>query len=165
LPDINNEGEVKNAAYKNNLLSLENFAMVYSVVDQTVNPRESAVFGTYDDDDDTKVLSLEDLDLYKKDWLGLRFTITPCIFEIQNAFIDGLCINREMDHMRRLHRFSVPCNHGDYYSDCYEAALAKYLLPFLMGTWNGTVPDVGHSTSQPSRPAPDLGMFPGVVRE
>jgi hypothetical protein len=34
LPDINNEGPEKNPAYKKNMLSLTNFAMVYSEVDQ-----------------------------------------------------------------------------------------------------------------------------------
>jgi hypothetical protein len=45
------------------------------VVGQTVNPRQSSVFGSYAPDDDTKVLALEDLDLYKEDWIGLRY---PC---------------------------------------------------------------------------------------
>jgi len=118
LPDINNEGPEKNPSYKKNMLSLTNFAMVYSEVDQTVNPRQSSVFGSYAPDDDTKVLALEDLDLYKEDWIGLR----------------------ELDETGRLHRFGVPCYHGDYYSACYGVALNKYVLPFLMDTWNGTVP-------------------------
>jgi palmitoyl-protein thioesterase len=117
LPDINNEGPEKNPTYKDNMLTLQNFAMIYSEVDQTVDPRESSVFGSYAPNDDTKVLALEDLDLYKEDWIGLR----------------------ELQETGRLHRFGIPCYHGDYYSACYGVALTNYVLPFLMDTWNGTV--------------------------
>lgn len=34
LTDINNEGPEKNPTYKKNMLSLENFAMIYSINDQ-----------------------------------------------------------------------------------------------------------------------------------
>lgn len=40
---------------------------------QTVNPRQSSIFGSYAPDDDTKVLNMEDLDMYKEDWIGLKY--------------------------------------------------------------------------------------------
>jgi hypothetical protein len=42
LPDINNEGPEKNPSYKKNMLSLTNFAMVYSEVDQVSTHRTHA---------------------------------------------------------------------------------------------------------------------------
>ncbi len=33
LPDINNEGKEKNDTYKEHMVALENFVMVYSTVD------------------------------------------------------------------------------------------------------------------------------------
>jgi hypothetical protein len=49
---------------------------------QTVDPRTSSVFGSYAPGDDTKLLALEDLDLYKEDWLGLKYAPLVLFFSI-----------------------------------------------------------------------------------
>lgn len=140
-----------------------------------MDPRQSSVFGSYAPDDDTTVLALEDLEMYKEDWIGLR-----CDTYSRSHPPSGdisLCVarhcDRELHETDRLHRFSVPCYHGDYYSSCYGEAVNKYVLPFLMGTWNGTVPGGDHDESEHTiEPSPDaagprldLGFFPQVFRE
>lgn len=74
---------------------------------------------------------------------------------------NSISVNRELDETQRLHRFSVQCYHGDYYSDCYNAALDKYILPFLMNTWNGTAPE----DEIYIEPVSGLGTLPKLFRE
>jgi len=72
LADINNEREEKNPAYKDALSSLENLVLVKWLSDTTIIPRESSQFGFYREGQDNATLELQDLDLYKEDWLGLQ---------------------------------------------------------------------------------------------
>ena len=73
LADVNNERDVKNATYRENLMKLEKFVMYMFSEDTTVVPKESAYFddvvGT---DDEATIIKLRDRDLYKEDWLGLK---------------------------------------------------------------------------------------------
>jgi palmitoyl-protein thioesterase len=71
LPDINNALPTKNATYKANLASLNNFVMVKFTQDSMVQPRESEWFGFYAPGQDTVVVPLRNSTLYKEDWLGL----------------------------------------------------------------------------------------------
>ncbi len=47
LPDINNEREIRNETYRNNMLKLNAFVMTYSDIDEVVTPRESGWFMGY----------------------------------------------------------------------------------------------------------------------
>ncbi|KAF8978570.1 hypothetical protein BGZ46_006333 [Entomortierella lignicola] len=70
LPDINNELIVKNAEYAERLSSINKFVMFLFLKDITVKPKETAWFGFQDEYGN--VIDLEDQDLYKEDWLGLK---------------------------------------------------------------------------------------------
>ncbi|KAK2772512.1 hypothetical protein FQN53_004599 [Emmonsiellopsis sp. PD_33] len=71
LADINNEREVKNETYKENLAKLNKFAMYMFEDDQTVVPKESAHFAEVNSTTG-EVTKLKDRTLYKEDWLGLK---------------------------------------------------------------------------------------------
>ena len=72
LADINNEREDKNETYKENLKKLEKFVMYVFEEDTTVVPRQSGWFSEYNmtSNQETK---LQDRQLYKEDWLGLKW--------------------------------------------------------------------------------------------
>ncbi len=72
LADVNNEREVKNSAYKENIKKLETFAMYIFANDTTVIPKESAWFQEVNTTTG-QVTKLQDRRLYLEDWLGLRF--------------------------------------------------------------------------------------------
>jgi palmitoyl-protein thioesterase len=69
LADINNERELKNQTYKENLEKLERFVMYLFEDDTTVIPKESTWFAEVNG---TDVQELKDRVLYKEDWLGLK---------------------------------------------------------------------------------------------
>ena len=72
LADINNELEEKNSYYREALLNLTNLVLVKWSKDSVVIPSMSAHFGFYSPEQDDVILSLNQLSLYKEDWLGLR---------------------------------------------------------------------------------------------
>jgi palmitoyl-protein thioesterase len=69
LADINNERTLKNPKYVGNLLSLDQLVLFRFGNDTTVVPRDSAWFGYWDG---SKLLSMEETQLYQEDWIGLR---------------------------------------------------------------------------------------------
>lgn len=69
LADINNERELKNQTYKDNLEKLERFVMYMFEDDTTVVPKESSWFAEVNG---TDVQELKERVLYKEDWLGLK---------------------------------------------------------------------------------------------
>lgn len=69
LADINNEREVKNQTYKENLEKLERFVMYVFEDDETVIPKETSWFSEVNG---TDVTLLRDRPLYKEDWLGFK---------------------------------------------------------------------------------------------
>lgn len=69
LADINNERKLKNQTYKENLEKLERFTMILFDDDKTVVPKESGCFAEVKDGNVTK---LQDRDIYKEDWIGLK---------------------------------------------------------------------------------------------
>lgn len=71
LADINNELDEKNDLYKNALANLENLVLVMWDNDTTIVPKESSHFGFYVLDQDKEVLTMEELPIYKEDWIGL----------------------------------------------------------------------------------------------
>ena len=86
LADINNEMDVKRDEYRENLMRLENFVMVRWRDETTIIPAASSQFGFYLPGQvrclvsshvnicgqDLITLPLQQLELYKSDWLGLR---------------------------------------------------------------------------------------------
>ena len=72
LADINNEREVKNETYKKNMKKLDKFAMYMFSEDVTVTPKETAYFYEVNTTSE-EVTKLQDRDLYKEDWLGLKW--------------------------------------------------------------------------------------------
>lgn len=69
LADINNERELKNATYKQNMEKLGDFVMYMFGDDETVIPKESGWFAEVNG---TEVIPLKDRPIYTEDWLGLK---------------------------------------------------------------------------------------------
>jgi palmitoyl-protein thioesterase len=69
LPDINNEGAVKNATYADNLASLKRLVLYRFEDEYTVVPRGSEWFDFFDGQ---RLVNMSDTALYKEDWIGLR---------------------------------------------------------------------------------------------
>ena len=72
LAPINNELGVQTEEHKTRIEQLENFVMVMFNQDDIVDPKESAHFEFYTPGQDSAVLPLNESDIYKQDWLGLR---------------------------------------------------------------------------------------------
>jgi len=72
LAAVNNEREVKNATYKENMKKLDRFAMYMFKDDKTVVPKESAYFSEVNTTSE-KVTGLRDRKMYVEDWIGLRW--------------------------------------------------------------------------------------------
>lgn len=63
---------MKNATYKENLKKLRKFVMYMFSEDTTVVPKESAYFAEYNQTSN-EVTKLKDRNIYKEDWLGLKW--------------------------------------------------------------------------------------------
>ncbi|KAF3904798.1 Dolichyldiphosphatase [Dactylellina cionopaga] len=71
LADINNERELKNAAYKDNLGGMEGGLVLYQFdEDETIHPKESVWLAEVTEEGE--VTWLTDREMYKQDWLGLK---------------------------------------------------------------------------------------------
>lgn len=69
LADINNERELKNETYKENLASLETFVMYMFDQDTTVIPKETSWFAEVVEGE---MIPLENRTIYTEDWIGLK---------------------------------------------------------------------------------------------
>lgn len=108
LPFLNNErAHQLSIQYKERILSLKNYIVIWSPFDDVINPPESAKFSFFDDE--YNIISLRDTVLYKEDSLGLR----------------GL------DESNRLHFYETNCTHVQHRNPvCFEqlySILGKYL--------------------------------------
>jgi palmitoyl-protein thioesterase len=77
LADVNNERELKNETYADNLAAVEKMVMVVFKHDKTVIPPESGWFSEVEvlkdgEKEIRKVTSLKDRKIYKEDWIGLK---------------------------------------------------------------------------------------------
>ncbi|CAG8641404.1 14482_t:CDS:2, partial [Dentiscutata heterogama] len=70
LPDINNELEIKNVTYKENLVTLNKLVLIRFTEDTTLKPGDTAWFSFYDEEGN--LVPLREQKLYKEDWIGLR---------------------------------------------------------------------------------------------
>jgi palmitoyl-protein thioesterase len=105
LPDVNNEGAVKNATYKANLLKLNQMLLIYSTHDDIVIPEQSPWFYFFSVGSDSLVLPLQNSTQWTEDWLGLR-----ALYE-----------------SNRLSLKSVPCDHQDIPTDsCKQYYISEY---------------------------------------
>ena len=71
LADVNNEREVKNATYKENMEKLKRFVMYKFSDDKVVAPISSSWFAETNKTTGN-VTKLQDRKIYKEDWLGLK---------------------------------------------------------------------------------------------
>ncbi|KAL4796232.1 Alpha/Beta hydrolase protein [Aspergillus venezuelensis] len=71
LADVNNERVLKNVTYKENLATLNRFAMFMFEDDKMVHPKETSWFAEVDPTSGD-VIPLRERDIYKEDWLGLK---------------------------------------------------------------------------------------------
>ncbi|KIX04070.1 uncharacterized protein Z518_07623 [Rhinocladiella mackenziei CBS 650.93] len=71
LADINNERNVKNSTYAENLAALEKLVMIVFHDDKTVIPKESGWFAEVNVTSDS-VTKLRERPIYTEDWIGLK---------------------------------------------------------------------------------------------
>jgi len=106
IADINNEKQSKNAQYKKNLVTLNNFVMFKFDNDTVVVPRESEWFGFFKDGSISEKLTLQQMPIYQQDWIGLR----------------------ALDSQGKLHFLDCPGNHMRFTLDWFT----KYVItPWL----------------------------------
>jgi len=72
LADINNQGEVKNASYKENLTKLQKLVLVKFTRDSIVDPKGSEWFSWFEPDSGSELLPMNKTKLYQEDWIGLK---------------------------------------------------------------------------------------------
>ena len=111
LPDINNERfidtNIYNMKYKDRLLLLKNFIMVYSPNDEIIKPPSSGIFGTFNEK--LNVITLENNMIYIKDRLGLK----------------------TLNETNRLHMFATNCTHVEHRMPVCFPQLYDILAPYL----------------------------------
>mgnify|MGYP005990548755 FL=1 len=91
LPYINNEKEhSQRDKYRNNIINLSNFVMLWSPNDEVVYPAESGRFSFLDKD--MNIIPIKETELYKKDTLGLKY----------------------LNDKERLHIYETNCSHVDH---------------------------------------------------
>ncbi len=108
LPYINNEKEHEQRdKYRNNIINLSNFVMIWSPNDEIVYPAESGKFSFLDKD--MAIIPIEETELYKEDTLGLKF----------------------LNDNTRLHTYETNCSHVDHRNpECFEQLyeILKYYI-------------------------------------
>ena len=111
LPDINNERfidtDIYNMKYKERMLLLKNFVMVYSPNDEIIKPPSSGIFETFDTD--LNVIPLKENPIYIKDRLGLKI----------------------LNDTNRLHTFTTNCTHVEHRMPICFPQLYDILVNFL----------------------------------
>ncbi len=105
LPDFNNLLEKKNPTYKKEMEALEHLVLFKWASDQAIYPRDSEWFGEFDDKGN--VVHMEDTDMYKGDWLGLK----------------------TLQETGRLIKHEIPGDHMAYSLEVIQ----KYVVPIVCG--------------------------------
>lgn len=147
LADINNERELKNQTYKENIIKLENFVMYLFDEDTTVIPKETSWFGEV-------VLGeyvpLTNLSIYTEDWLGLK----------------------ELDNAGKLVLENIPGGHMQMSDKVLKKAFTDYLGPeskkFPHHPKNGDKPENPKPTStseEGGKPTTTHKLRPGPTDE
>lgn len=122
LADLNNENMSQNRTaeseqYKANMLSLNNFVMVWSQLDDVLEPPESGKFSTFTIQVTSqfpgvtkKVVPLNETWFYRLDTLGLK----------------------TLDEKGKIHIYETDCDHADHVTPACLDAWAHYTLPYLI---------------------------------
>lgn len=110
LPDINNEKLFINNNYRNNLLKLNNFVMVYSPNDEIIKPPSSGIFETFNSS--LGIIPLSENNIYHT--LGLNI----------------------LNDTNRLHQYTTNCTHVEHRMKVCFPQLYDILLPFLKPSYN-----------------------------
>lgn len=107
LADINNEREVKNQTYADNMKKLKNYVLVEALLDVIVKPHVSESHGylKWGEQSGGKTEDLRETEGYKGDWIGLK----------------------TLDTSGRLHQFTYNGSH----TGCPHSLWNAELLPFL----------------------------------
>ena len=110
LPELNNEvHSTKAQEYRTKIKALNNFVMIWSPEDTTLNPPASGKFSFLSDN--LTVIPLQETELYREDWLGLRY----------------------LAENKKLHMLETNCSHVDHRNaECFNQ-LDPLLRPFLGG--------------------------------
>jgi len=112
LADINNERDVKNATYKQNLISINKYLMIYSSTDKIIVPNQSPWFYFYNNTVDDLV-PMRQSEQYLGDWLGLK----------------------TLDSQGKIEQQSVPCGHTDITKTaCGKQYYSLYTSKYLNNT-------------------------------
>ena len=108
LPYINNEKEhSQRDKYKNNIINLSNFVMIWSPNDEVVYPAESGRFSFLDKN--MNIIPIKETELYKKDTLGLKY----------------------LNDNERLHIYETNCSHVEHRNpECFNLlyGILKYYI-------------------------------------
>jgi len=72
IADINNERETKNKQYKQNLISLNQFALFKFDLDTVVIPKDSEWFGYFPPNSTSEIIPMKQQPIYQEDWIGLK---------------------------------------------------------------------------------------------
>ena len=116
LPDINNERFIEtdlyNMKYRDRILLLKNFIMVYSPNDEIIKPPSSGIFETFDVN--LNVIPLEENPIYIKDKLGLK----------------------KLNETNRLHTYNTNCTHVEHRMPVCFPQLYEILSPYLKPSYN-----------------------------
>jgi palmitoyl-protein thioesterase len=118
LADLNNEHistqrATESIRYKSNMVSLSNFVMVWSPLDDVLEPPESGKFSTYEPatyGNPKRVVPLQESWFYNLDTLGLK----------------------TLDTQGKIHIYETDCDHADHVTPACLEAWAHYTLPYLV---------------------------------
>ncbi|UJR15877.1 hypothetical protein I4U23_002803 [Adineta vaga] len=111
LPDINNEREVRNETYRNNMLKLNAFVMTYSDIDEIISPRHSGLFMGYAPNS-----------LHVETWNNSR------------QFTEDLIGLRTLWEQGKLYTFTAHVKHQDVPHAPNRDFLVKNIFPFFNNT-------------------------------
>ncbi|KAI1983158.1 hypothetical protein LOZ53_005985 [Ophidiomyces ophidiicola] len=103
LADVNNERTVKNAKYRQNLMSLNKFVMYMFKDDKMVKPKQSSHFAEVNQTTG-EVTPLRERQIYQEDWLGLK----------------------SMDEAGKLEFLTIPGEHMQVTSDVMMQTIERY---------------------------------------
>lgn len=109
LPDINNEKQTKNPLYKKNLISVENLVLFQFTKDTVVVPKISEWFGYYPPGTVNKEIPMEETQIYKEDWIGLKI----------------------LNEKGKIHRLESPFQHMQFTLDWFSQ---NVITPWLNNT-------------------------------
>jgi palmitoyl-protein thioesterase len=106
LPILNNEIETEFSKHQSSqIMSLNNFIMIWSPFDSVLSPPESGKFSFYDDS--LNVIELKNTEIYIS--LGLKY----------------------LDDNKRLHMYQTNCSHVDHRNEICYSQLYQFLKLFL----------------------------------